>query len=76
MLQWQEVDLHAVYPFERYKAVSGNHEHRIFYGPEAASQDKPWILVIRLDLHEHVHHSIHTTEADAKRAAEAWEGKP
>ena len=73
MLQWEEVDLHAVYPFERYKAVSGNREHRIFYGPAAAeSPDKPWILVIRLDLREHVFHdNFHTLDA-AKRAAENW----
>jgi hypothetical protein len=35
------------YPFERYRAVSGKHEYRIFYGPEAATQARPWILAVR-----------------------------
>ena len=45
MLPWEMVDPKAIYPFERYRAVSGNHEYRIFYGPKAASEAKPWILV-------------------------------
>jgi hypothetical protein len=38
------VDPNATYPFERYRAVSGKHEYRIFHDPTgAASQDLPWI---------------------------------
>src|SRR4029079_13679761 len=47
MLTWKTVDPSAIYPLERYHAVSGNHEYRIFYGLKAASQDRPWVLVIR-----------------------------
>ena len=47
MLTWKTVDRKAIYPLERYHAVSGNHEYRIFYGLKAASQDRPWVLVIR-----------------------------
>jgi len=47
MLTWKTVDPKAIYPLERYYAVSGNHEYRIFYGLKAASQDRPWVLVIR-----------------------------
>ena len=42
MLTWKTVDPKAIYPLERYYAVSGNHEYRIFYGLKAASQDCPW----------------------------------
>jgi hypothetical protein len=47
VLTWKTVDPKAIYPLERYHAVSGNHEYRIFYGLKAASQDRPWVLVIR-----------------------------
>ena len=33
MLQWETVDLGAIYLFERCLAVRGNYEFRIFYGP-------------------------------------------
>ena len=47
MLQWETVDVGAIYLFERCLAVRGNYEYRIFYGPDAATQERPWILVIR-----------------------------
>jgi hypothetical protein len=47
MLQWETADEHADYSFERYREVSGKHEYRIFYGPEAATQGRPWILAVR-----------------------------
>ena len=46
MLTWETVDPDATYPLERYCAVSADHEYRIFYGLKAASQDRPWVLVI------------------------------
>jgi len=42
MLTRKTVNPKAIYPLERYHAVSGNHEYRIFYGLKAASQDCPW----------------------------------
>jgi hypothetical protein len=33
MLQWETVDENATYPFERYRAVSGKHEYRVFHDP-------------------------------------------
>jgi hypothetical protein len=33
MLQWETVDENATYPFERYRAVSGKREYRIFPRP-------------------------------------------
>ena len=39
MLTWKTVDPKAIYPLERYYAVSGNHEYRIFYGLKAAYRD-------------------------------------
>ena len=79
MLQWEEVDLNAIYPFERYKAVSGKHEYRVFHDPTgAASQDLPWILVVREapkgGVSTHVHHGAYSTIDWAKRHAELWEG--
>jgi hypothetical protein len=42
MLQWETVDENATYPFERYRAISGKHEYRVFHDPTgAASQDLP-----------------------------------
>ena len=81
MLTWETVDPKAIYPFERYRAVSGSHEYRIFYGPEAASEVKPWILV-NVVIQEiggvpaHVFHGTYSTDDDAKKAAEQWEGPP
>ena len=47
MPTWKTIDPKAIYPLERYHAVSGNHDYRIFYGLKAASQDRPWVLMIR-----------------------------
>jgi hypothetical protein len=50
VLEWEEVHPDAEYPFERYRAVIGKREYRIFYDKDGdASGDKryPWILVIR-----------------------------
>ena len=60
---------------------SGQLEYRIFYGPDAATQDRPWILVIREAGEDgvydaHIHHSIHGTPDEAKLAADQWEGPP
>ena len=33
MLEWDEVDPYATWPEERYRAVSGKHEYRIFLDP-------------------------------------------
>ena len=80
VMQWETVDLGAIYLFERCLAVRGNYEYRIFYGPDAATQDRPWILVIREagedGVYAHIHHSIHGTADEAKKAAEQWEGPP
>jgi hypothetical protein len=79
-LQWETGDGYADYPLERYRAVSGKHEYRIFYGPEVATQALPWILVVRevgeKGLYTHIHRSIHHTAYDAKLAAELREKKP
>jgi hypothetical protein len=70
MLQWDEQN----------RAVSGKHEFHVFYDPESSrSQDRLWIMVIR-ELGEdgvhapQIHHSIHFTEVDAKKAANQWAG--
>jgi hypothetical protein len=81
MLQWETVDENATYPFERYRAVSGKHEYRVFHDPTgAASQDLPWILVVREvpegGVSTHVHHGAYRTVDWAKQAAEQWEGPP
>lgn len=81
MLQWETVDENATYPFERYRAVSGKHEYRVFHDPTgAASQDLPWILVVREvpegGVSTHVHHGAYRTVEWAKQAAEQWEGPP
>ena len=80
-LSRETVDPKAIYPFERYRAVSRNREYRIFYGPKPASEAKPWILV-NLVIQEiggvpaHVFHGTYSTDDDAKTAAEHWEGPP
>jgi hypothetical protein len=77
MLTWKTVDPSAIYPLERYHAVSGNHEYRIFYGLKAASQDRPWVLVIRQVGTACTRMcTIHNTADEAKKAAEQWEGPP
>jgi hypothetical protein len=81
MLQWETVDENATYPFERYRAISGKHEYRVFHDPTgAASQDLPWILVVREapedGVSTHVHHGAYSTIDWAKRHAELWEGPP
>ena len=73
MLQWETAD-------GRYRAVSGKREYRVFYGREEASQALPWILVVR-EVGEdgdytHVHYQPYRTDAEAKKAAERWEGPP
>jgi hypothetical protein len=80
-MQWETVDLGAIYLFERCRAVKDDYEYRIFYGPDAATQDRPWILVIRAAGEDgvydaHIHHSIHGTPDEAKLAADQWEGAP
>ncbi len=80
MPTWELVDPEAIYPFERERWREGNHEQRVFYGPGAASEAKPWILVIR-ELGEdgvwaHVFHDTYSTLEEAKIAAERWEGPP
>jgi len=77
VLQWETADDNADYPFERYRAVSGKHEYRIFYGPEAATQALPWILLVR-EVGENcvrtrIHRDTHHTAHHAKRAAELWQ---
>ena len=77
MLTWKTVDPNAIYPLERYHAVSGNHEYCILYGLKAASQDRPWVLVIRqVGTACTRMRTIHNTADEAKKAAEQWEGPP
>ena len=72
-LQWDKVD-------GRYRAVSGKREYRVFSGPEGASHALPWTLVVREvgedGEHTHVHYHPYRTDAEAKRGAEQWEGRP
>ena len=76
-LRWETEDGYADYPLERYRAVSGKHEYRIFYGPEVATQALPWILKVRevgeKGVRAQIHHGTHRTAYDAKLAAEVWE---
>jgi hypothetical protein len=87
MLQWQEVDPTATYPSERYRAVSGEHEYRIFNDPEERhGEGLAWILGVRevrevregavpKHVHyKHVHYGAYRIADWAKRAAELWEG--
>jgi hypothetical protein len=78
VLTWKTVDPKAIYPLERYHAVSGNHEYRIFYDREAATQGHPWILVVREvgegGAHEHVHWTNYPTDDSIKRAAKLCDG--
>ena len=82
MLQWETVDQNATYPFERYGAISGKHESRVFHDPTgAASQSLPWILVVR-EAPRRVASRRTSAAAPtstinwAKRHAELWEGPP
>jgi hypothetical protein len=77
MLQWEEVDPNATYPVERYKAVSGEHEYRIFHDPEERHHGLAWILGLR-EIPEggvptHLHYGAYPTVDSAKDAAEAME---
>ena len=76
MLGWETGDGHADYPLERYRAVSGTHEYRIFYAPDA-TKAMPWILKVRevgeKGARAQIHHGTHRTAYDAKLAAEVWE---
>jgi hypothetical protein len=77
MLQWEIVDVKATWPSESYHAENGRRDHRIFFGPEAASHpDLPWILVVREtgegEVQRHIHHGNYRTVDEAKRAAEQW----
>jgi len=71
-LRWETEDGYADYPLERYRAVSGKHEYRIFYGPEVATQALPWILKVRevgeKGVRAQIHHGTHRTAYDAKLA--------
>ena len=77
MLRWETADGYAEYPLERYRAVSGKHEYRIFYGPEAATKAQPWTLKVREvgenGVRAQIHRGTHRTVYDAMRAAEVWE---
>jgi len=77
MLTSETVDPDAKRPLERYCAVSAHHEYRIFYGLKAASQDRPWVLVIReVGTACTRMCTIHHTADEAKKAAGQWEGPP
>ena len=77
MLTWETIDPEAIYPLERYHAVSGNHEYRIFCAPKAVSEAKPWILVVReVGMACTRMSTIHHTAEEAKKVAEQWEGPP
>jgi hypothetical protein len=73
------VNLKATYPFDRYRAVGGKRQYRIFRDPEARKV-LPWTLTVRDlgddDVYVHIHHGTYRTDDDAKRAAEQWEGPP
>jgi hypothetical protein len=77
MLRWETAHEYADYPLERYRAVSGKHEFRIFYGPDA-TKALPWKLVVRevsaAGSYTQIHRGVHRTAYDAKRAAELWQG--
>ena len=76
MLTWKTVDRKAIYPLERYHAVSGSHEYRIFYGLKAANQDRPWVLVIReVGMACTRMCTIHRTADEAKKSRRAM-GRP
>jgi hypothetical protein len=75
--EWQTVDP-KTNPFERYRAVRGRLEYRVFHGPEAASDFLPWILVVREvgknGVLARIHHGTYRTDYEARRAAVQWEG--
>jgi hypothetical protein len=67
------------YPSERYRAVSGEHEYRIFNDPEERHGERlAWILGVREvregGVPKHVHYGAYRIADWAKRAAELWEG--
>jgi len=72
--------VNADYPLERYRAVSGKHEYRVFYGSEAPANALPWILVVRevaeKGVRTHLHRGAHRTAYHAKLGAELWEKDP
>ena len=80
MLQWEEVP-NATWPWERYRAVGAMHEYRIFHDPEERHggglasilgvREVPEGLVPR-----HVKYYPYHTDAEAKKAADQWEGPP
>jgi hypothetical protein len=76
MLQWETADENVDHPLERYRAVGGKHEYRIFYGPEDATEALPWILKVRevgeKGVRAQIHHGTHRTAYDGKLAAEVW----
>src|SRR4051794_34479496 len=79
--QWQTVDPNATYPFERYRAIRGRREYRVYYGPEATRQPAlPWILVVREiaedDVLVHIHHGAYRTDHEARQGAAQWNGPP
>jgi hypothetical protein len=81
MLQWEEVDPTATYPSERYRAVSGEHEYRIFNDPEERhGEGLAWILGVREvregGVPKHVHYGAYRIVDWAKQHAELWEGPP
>ena len=77
MLQWETADENADYPFERYRAVSGKREYRIFYGSEEPAKAVPWMLAVRevgeTGEYTQIHRDTHQTAYHAKRAAELRE---
>jgi len=83
MLRWETVGHVSVdLSTERYRAVSGELEYRIFHDPEQRNgHGLWWILGVRKVVPEggvptHIHYGAYRTDDDAKRAAERWEGPP
>ena len=81
-MQWEIVDPEAIIlPKERYRAVNGKHEYRIFYDPEEGyGEGLTWILGVRevpeAGVPQRVYYHPYRTEAEAKKAAEQWNGPP
>src|ERR1700754_1724404 len=84
MLDWDEVDPYATWPEERYRAVSGKHEYRIFLDPEGdhifpepdARKVEWWALVIREDMANGVwRHVVHRAERSRAGTAPRTNGK-
>jgi hypothetical protein len=81
MLDWETVDENAIYPFARYKAMSGNNnECRISYDPDGTDSPpgRPWlahILELRADgMHFHHFSEAYASLDEAKRGADMWIG--